>query len=322
MSVFLQAFSMGNAIISVMKDYQIFTDACCDMNQDILDAHAIQVIPMKVILPDGRYFYHYPDFRNFSSASFYSQVRHGLLTKTDMIPPEEFLQIFRPVLQEGKDILYIAFSSGMSKTYENALQAADVLKKEYPLRTIIAVDSLCACGGEGVFALQAALNKEAGMSITENETWLKAHRLNLSHYFTVGEMDTLKRGGRISPTVAFFSGTFNVKPVLVVDNEGKLRLLGQVHGRKESLQRLILLTEETIVSPETQTLYISETDCYDEALLFKEEVQKQIPCRDVIITRIGPVIGTHTGPEHMCLFSWGTGRYPERFSSILKTRNH
>ncbi len=303
-----------------MKDYVLFTDACCDMNQDILDRHDIHVIPMEVILPDGSTFLHYPDFRSYASEDFYQKVREGMKTKTSMISPDVFLKTFRPVLSAGKDVMYISFSSGLSRTYDNACHAVYQLRKEYPARTIIAVDSLCACGGEGVFALQAAVNKEKGMTIQENETWLLAHRMNLSHYFTVGELDTLKRGGRIAPTVAFVSGTFDIKPVLVVDQEGRLRLIGSVRGRKESLQRLIDLTRETIVHPEEQILFISETDCYAEAQQLKEAVKDQIPCKDVIITQIGPVVGTHTGPEHMCLFSWGRGRYPERFRARMEHR--
>lgn len=303
-----------------MKDYVLFTDACCDMNQDILDRHDIHVIPMEVILPDGSTFLHYPDFRSYASEDFYQKVREGMKTKTSMISPDVFLKTFRPVLSAGKDVMYISFSSGLSRTYDNACHAVYQLRKEYPARTIIAVDSLCACGGEGVFVLQAAVNKEKGMTIQENETWLLAHRMNLSHYFTVGELDTLKRGGRIAPTVAFVSGTFDIKPVLVVDQEGRLRLIGSVRGRKESLQRLIDLTRETIVHPEEQILFISETDCYAEAQQLKEAVKDQIPCKDVIITQIGPVVGTHTGPEHMCLFSWGRGRYPERFRARMEHR--
>lgn len=303
-----------------MKDYVLFTDACCDMNQDILDRHDIHVIPMEVILPDGSTFLHYPDFRSYASEDFYQKVREGMKTKTSMISPDVFLKTFRPVLSAGKDVMYISFSSGLSRTYDNACHAVYQLRKEYPARTIIAVDSLCACGGEGVFVLQAAVNKEKGMTIQENETWLLAHRMNLSHYFTVGELDTLKRGGRIAPTVAFVSGTFDIKPVLVVDQEGRLRLIGSVRGRKESLQRLIDLTRETIVHPEEQILFISETDCYAEAQQLKEAVKDQIPCKDVIITQIGPVVGTHTGPEHICLFSWGRGRYPERFRARMEHR--
>lgn len=293
-----------------MSDYQIVTDATCDMNKDILEAHHLEVIPMTVTFDDGRSFLHYPDFRNFSAKAFYDELRAGHLTHSTQIPPQAYLSFFSPMLEAGKDILYICFSSGLSNTYDSSLLAVSQLKEKYPDRRIISIDSLCACGGEGVFAVQAALNKEAGMSLEENAAWLKDNRLKLAHYFTVGDLFFLHKGGRVSAATAIIGSAMSIKPMLYVDDEGKLKMLGTAHGRKASLKKLITMTQQTIVNGQDQILYISHTDCLEDAEALKKMVQETIPCRDVIITTVGPVVGTHTGPSHLCLFSWGTGRRP------------
>ncbi|MCH4207272.1 MAG: DegV family protein [Solobacterium sp.] len=295
-----------------MSDYQVITDATCDMNQDILEAHHIDVIPMLVTFNDGRSFLHYPDFRNFKAKDFYDELRKGNLSHSTQITPATYLEYFSPILEAGKDILYICFSSGMSNTYESSLMAVKQLKEKYPERTIISIDSLCACGGEGVFAVQAALNKEAGMDIETNAKWLNDNKLKLAHYFTVGDLFYLHKGGRVSAATAIVGSALSIKPILIVDEEGKLKMISTAHGKRASLKKLLTMTQQTIVDPENQILYISHTDCLEDAENLKAAVKEAIPCKDVIITTVGPVVGTHTGPTHVCLFSWGTGRRPEK----------
>ncbi len=294
-----------------MADYQIVTDATCDMNTDLLDANQIEVIPMEVAMDDGRVFLHYPDFRNFSAKEFYAELSKGNLSHSTQITPQKYIDFFTPILESGKDVLYVCFSSGLSNTYSSSCLAMMELQETFPERKIYSIDSLCACGGEGVFALQAAYNKQKGMSIDENKQWLEDNRLNLAHYFTVGDLFYLKKGGRVSTTQAIVGSALNIKPILIVDEEGKLPVIDKTHGRKASLKRLVAMTEKTIVNPEEQVLYISHTDCLEEAESLKKLVLEKIPCKDVVITTIGPVVGTHTGPSHICLFSWGTGRKPE-----------
>ncbi|MDD5848768.1 MAG: DegV family protein [Firmicutes bacterium] len=293
-----------------MKDYLIVTDATCDMNQDILEHYHMPVIPMNVVMTDGRSFLHYPDFRNFSAHEFYQALEGGAFASTSQITPAQYLDFFRPLLADGNDILYICFTSGMSNTYNNAVMAADDLHSEFPDRKFVVIDSLCACGGEGVFAVKAAENREAGMGLEENAAWLTENRLKLAHYFTVGTLTYLYRGGRVNAATCKISNVLDIKPMLFVGNTGAIEMLSVVRGRKASLRKLISLTEQTIRNPEEQTLYISCTDCMDEAKQLRQEVMEKIPCKDVIITTVGPVVGTHTGPSHMCLFSWGTGRRP------------
>ncbi len=293
-----------------MSDYQIVTDATCDMNPDILEAHHLDVIPMNVTFNDGRTFLHYPDFRNFKAKDFYDELRKGNLTHSTQITPATYLEYFTPILKAGKDILYVCFSSGLSNTYDSSLMAVQQLKEEFPERKIVSIDSLCACGGEGVFAVKAAMNKEEGMDLEANAKWLEDNKQKLAHYFTVGDLFYLHKGGRVSAATAIVGSALSIKPMLIVDEEGKLVMLGTAHGRKASLRKLVTQTQKTIINSESQILYISHTDCLEDAEAVRKMVQETIPCKDVIITTVGPVVGTHTGPSHVCLFSFGTGRRP------------
>lgn len=294
-----------------MRDYQIITDAACDMNGDILKQHNIDVIPMEVAMDDGTVFRHYPDFREFPAQDFYGELARGNLAHTSQITPVQFAAFFTPYLQAGLDVLYTGLSSGLSATFDNACIAAGQLAEEFPARRVVVVDSLCACGGEGMMAVRAAENRAAGMSLEENAAWIEANRLKLAHYFTVGDLFYLHKGGRVSAAKAVVGSALHIKPMMYVDDEGKLQVPRSVRGRKNSYHKLIEYTRRSILNPEEQTLYISCTDLYEDALQLREQVLKEIPCKDAVITRIGPVIATHTGPQHMCLFSFGSGRLPQ-----------
>ncbi len=294
-----------------MKDYQIITDACCDMEPDLLEKYQIAVIPMEVRMNSGEVFLHYPDFRNYSPTDFYKKISDGVISQTSQITPAQFIDFFTPILDEGKDILYISLSSGLSGTYSSALSSISILKEEYPERLICCVDSLGGSGGQGMITLKAAQNRDSGMGLEENASWLTEHRLEAAYYFTVGSLDTLRRGGRVSAASAMIGTALNIKPILFINDEGKLIVHRKVRGRKPSLKMLLELTLKTIQNSEEQTVFISHANCHSEALEFRELVKESIPCKDVIITRVGPVIGSHTGPDLMCLFSWGKGRIPK-----------
>lgn len=295
-----------------MDQYKIVTDATCDMNQDILEKYDIDVIPMVVTMDDGRQFLHYPDFRNFAVDEFYKELEKGNLAHTSQISPAEYESFFTPYLEKGVDLLYVCFSSGLSSTYDNAVAEAAKLLEKYPGRRLRVVDSLCACGGEGVLAVRAGLNKEAGMSLEENAEWLENNRLRLAHYFTVSDLFYLHKGGRVSKTAAVVGTALQVKPMLYVDDLGKLVVYGPVRGQRRSYQKLLEYTQKSIQHPEEQILYISTSMMVEESRQLREQILKTIPCQDVIITRVGPVVGTHTGPTIVCLFSFGSGRVPQK----------
>lgn len=298
--------------------YQIFTDATCDLPQEIIDKYHLEVLPMPVVCDDGTSFLHYPDFREMSAGDFYAKVRNGMKASTSQVNPQTFIDYFSTALKKGFDVLYIGFSSAMSATFSNSLVAKDQLMQEYPDRKILCVDSLCASAGEGLFVLLGCENQEKGMSIEDNSAFLNDHKLNMTHYFTVGELDTLKRGGRVKASVALIGSALKIKPVMIVDNQGELKLMTSAHGRKASLKKLLEYTLETIEDPANHTIIVAESDCHEEALKVKEMILEKIPCKEVILSKIGPVVGAHAGPETLCIFSYGKARYPEQFQSKFK----
>ena len=295
-----------------MSDYQLITDATCDFSMELLEEHGVKVIPMNILLDDGRTFEHYPDYRNFPAEDFYKEIRGGHTASSSQITPIQYKNYFKPFLESGKDILYICFTSALSKTYESSLLAVRELKEKYPERTVVSFDSKSACSGEGILALHAAMNREAGMSLQDNLKWLEENTLKLSHYFTVGDLSYLKRGGRISAATAVVGNTLNIKPMLRVDEEGKLSMLATAHGRKASVRRLIKLTADTIRESEDKTIYIGHSDCEEEAKALQEAVEKEFPGMKTMLNRVGPVIGAHVGPDMLCILSFGSGRKPEK----------
>lgn len=290
-----------------MAEYQIFTESTCDMNVDILEAHHIEVLPMEVTMDDGKSFLHFPDFRNYAADDFYKKLADGVLAHTSQITPPRFVEAFRPYLEKGLDILYICFSSGLSNTYQSALLARNELQEEFPERKIIVIDSLAASTGEGIIALWAADNQAAGMTLEENAQWIEDHKMEAMHYFTVGDLFFLHKGGRVSAGKAIVGSALNIKPVMFVNTKGKLVAKAKAHGRKASLRKLYDLTQQALIHAEDQTIYVAHTDCHEEAENMATLIRQTISCKDVVITRVGPVIGTHTGPSLMCIFSWGNG---------------
>ena len=183
--------------------------------------------------------------------------------------------------------------------------------ERFPEREIKIIDSLCACTGEGVLAVQSGVNKyELGMDLSSNAAWLEEHKLRIAHFFTVGDLLLLHKGGRVGAATAVVGTMLSIKPMLIVDEAGKLAVTDKVRGRKASIQKLLDMTMETIQSPEEQTVYIGHADCMDDAMYLKKLVEEKLPCKEVVITGIGPVVGTHTGPSHLCLISCGSGRRP------------
>lgn len=294
-----------------MADYQLVTDATCDMDLGILERYHILTLPMEVTMDDGRSFLHYPDFRNFSSKDFYNELRNGNYSKSSQITPQQFIQYFTPVLDSGLDILYVCFSSGLSGTYQSAMLSKGELQEQFPERKIEIINSLCACTGEGLLAVQSGINKyELGMSLDENVKWLEENKMRVAHFFTVGDLFLLHKGGRVSAATAVVGTALNIKPILIVDEEGKLAVNGKVRGRKAAIRKLLDMTLQTIENPEDQTLYIGHGDCMEDALALKAMIEEAVPCKEIVITGIGPVVGTHTGPSFLCLISWGKGRRP------------
>lgn len=290
-----------------MKDYVIVTESTCDLPVHIVNELDIKVIPMNFEL-EGKSYTHYYDARELDIHEFYESLRKGQKSITSLVNTEAFLSFFEPILQSGKDILYIAFSSGLSGTYSASLIAIEELLETYKDSKILAVDTKAASVGEGLMVYTAAMKRREGYSIEELAEWISSNVLNLCHWFTVDDLNHLKRGGRVSALSATLGTALNVKPILHVDNEGHLIPMEKVRGRKKSLFELLDHMVETCTNPEEQVVFIGHGDTVEDAEFLAGLIKEKLNVNKIHISPIGPVIGTHSGPGTIALFFFGTKR--------------
>lgn len=274
--------------------YTLVSDATLDLPLDLIERYAIQVVPMVFNL-DGQEILHYPDERNLTIEEFYDALRHGKTSTTSQINPATYTDFFTPILERGEDILYVAFTSGMSGTYQSAVLAKAMLEEEFPERTIHVVDSLCASAGLGYFMNLAGQKKEAGMSLDELRDWVIANRNRVAHWFTVDDLFHLQRGGRLSFAEAMLGSALKIKPVISVDEEGKLYVENKVRGNKKCEEYMISKINDSMDDTE-RTVFVAHGDCEDRALALKDKLLEKTKAENIRIAKIGPVIGTHTGP--------------------------
>ena len=237
-------------------------------------------------------------------------MRKGSMPTTAQVNPEAAKALMEPYLKEGKDILHIAFSSGLSGSYNSARIAGEELMEKYPDRKIIVLDSLAASLGQGMIVYLAQQQKEEGKSIDEVAQWVKDHRLNVVHAFTVDDLNHLYRGGRVSKTTAVVGGVLNIKPVLHVDNEGKLIPVGKVRGRKKSLLALVDMMDQKLGSykDSCDTIFVSHGDCIEDAQFVIDKIKEKYPIKTVLVNYVGATIGAHSGPGTVALFFLGDER--------------
>lgn len=289
-----------------MRDYVITTDNNADLPDSYYLEHGVGCTYLSYTM-DGKHYSH----ENFMPVDeFYAKMRGGSLPTTAQVNPSEARELFEPYLRDGKDILHIAFSSGLSGTFNSCRIAAEELLEEYPERSIIVVDSLAASLGQGLLVYLAQKKKEAGEDMETVARWCKEHRKNIVHLFTVDDLDHLYRGGRVSKTTAVLGGMLNIKPVLHVDDEGKLIPIGKVRGRKKSLLELVSLMDKKIGSygSSCDTIFISHGDCREEAEFLASRIKEKYQIKTEIINYVGAVIGAHSGPGTMALFFVGDAR--------------
>ncbi|NPV89678.1 MAG: DegV family protein [Firmicutes bacterium] len=288
-----------------MSDFIIFTDAASDLPTELIETHGISVLPMYFEI-DGRSYRHYPDGRELGYSRFYQILRSGIMAKTSLVNSLEYLNYFEPVLKRGLDILYISLSSGLSGTYQSSVIAAKELMERYPERKVYCIDSRCASVGQGMLVYHAALKKYEGLDIDELKDWVVQNRDHLCHWFTVNDLNYLKRGGRLSTSAAIVGTMLSVKPILHVDKDGHLILRGKVRGRRKSLVELAEHMEKFCVRPEKQTIFIGHGDCIDDTGILASIIKQRFALKDVAISYVGPIIGAHTGPEVMVLCFFGS----------------
>lgn len=290
-----------------MKNYVIITESTSDITQELVENLGVIVIPMNFEL-DQKSYNHYPDARELGIHEFYEALKTGSKSVTSLVNTQTFLNYFEPVIKEGNDILYIGFSSGLSGTYNSAVIAREELLEKYPDVNICCIDTKAASAGEGLLVYTAANKKKEGLTLIQLEEWLRNNVLNLCHWFTVDDLFHLKRGGRVSALSAGIGTALNIKPVLHVDDEGHLIPIEKVRGRKKSLMSLLDHMVETCTNPQEQTVFIGHGDSLADAEFLANEIKAKLQVKDVILTPIGPVVGTHSGPGTIALFFFGTKR--------------
>ncbi len=290
-----------------MKNFIITTDTTCDLPAEYIREHEIGMLSLTYTLNETTYSWEQP----LPVKDFYDYMRNGSLPTTSQANPEEAKALFEQIIREqDADILHIAFSSGLSGSYNSSRIAANELLEDYPEHRIIVVDSLCASLGEGLLVHKAVCLKEQGKSLDETAAWLEENKLHLVHNFTVDDLFHLYRGGRVSKTAAFVGTMINLKPILHVDNEGHLIPLAKVRGRKKSLTALVDAMEKQVGAwrDKNDVIFISHGDCEEEAQLVADLIKKRLGYESFLINYVGPTIGAHTGPGVIALFYMGDFR--------------
>lgn len=290
-----------------MKEFIITTDTTSDLPADYVKEHSLGMMSLTYTLDGITYSWENP----LPVKDFYDKMRAGSLPTTSQVNPEEAAEQFEQLLSgRDVDILHIAFSSGLSGSYNSARLAAEEIMEKHPQTRIIVVDSLCASLGEGLLIHKAICMKNAGKSLDETAAWLEENKLHLVHNFTVDDLFHLYRGGRVSKTAAFFGTMINIKPVLHVDDEGHLIPVGKVRGRKKSLLALVDNMEKQIGSwkDKNDMIFISHGDCIDDARFVAEQIEKRMGYTNFLFNDVGPTIGAHTGPGVVALFFMGDVR--------------
>ena len=290
-----------------MNNYILISDSSTDLTPELMKESNVEILPLTFII-DGKPYSNYLDEREMPIKEFYSLLRNGKIVTTGQVNVKNFLDVFENYLKNGLDILYIAFSSGLSGTYNSATIAAAELSQKYPERKIIVVDSLSASMGEGLLVYLAAQKAKRGAGIDEVAKWVEENKLNLCHWFTVDDLMFLKRGGRVSSAAALMGTALGIKPVMHVDNEGHLIPISKVRGRRKSLDALVSKMEESAINPKEQVVFISHGDCIEDAEYLAKQIKSKLKVKDIKINTIGPVIGAHSGPGTMALFFLGSER--------------
>ena len=290
-----------------MRDYIVMTDSCCDLTDQMARELELEVLPLTMHM-DGE---NYPNDlagTAISNQEFYKRLRAGKIATTSAANMGQFQEAMRRVLQSGKDIVCVCFSSALSTTYQSAVIAADDLRPEFPEAEIYVVDSLSASLGQGLLLYLAVQQKRKGLSALELAKWVEDNRLSVCHWFTVDDLNFLKRGGRVSAATAVVGSMLRIKPVLHVDNEGHLINVGKARGRGASLSALVDHMEQTAIDPAEQVVFISHGDCLADAEKVADEVRRRLGVKEVVLNEIGPVIGAHSGPGTVALFFLGSER--------------
>ena len=289
-----------------MRDFVLMTDNMADLPDSYLKENEVEEMSLSYML-DG---ITYSKENSLPYPEFYDKMRKGSMPTTSQVNPEEAKEKFLEVLEKGHDIVHIAFSSGLSGSCNSTRIAAAEIMEEHPEYKVCVVDSLCASLGQGLLVHKAVQLKKQGKGMEEIVDWLENNKLHLCHVFTVDDLNHLYRGGRVSRTAAFLGTLANIKPMLHVDNEGRLIPLSKVRGRKKSINTLVSMMDERIGSyrEENDEIFISHGDCLEDAEYLKKLIEEKFGIQSFLIDYVGPTIGAHSGPGTLALFFMGEKR--------------
>ncbi len=286
-----------------MQNYQIITDSACDLPQAMLAQLNVITTPLHVLFRGQNL----ADSVDEGLKDIYDGLRTGEATSTSAVNPEGWAAVIEPVLAAGQDALVLAFSSGLSTTYQSAVIAANDLLEKYPGRTAQVIDTGCAALGQGLLVWHTCKKRNEGLSLDELAAWCEENKLHLCHWFTVDDLMFLKRGGRVSAATAVVGTMLQIKPVLHVDDAGKLINMEKARGRKASMQALVKKFRELGEGYDNPIVFICHGDCPEEAQMLKEMVERE-GATEVFVGNLGAVIGSHAGPGTLALFFMGKHR--------------
>lgn len=291
-----------------MSDFVIITDSCADLTPELYQELDVQVLPLSFQFKDSdTVYFNHADNRDMEPAAFYGLLRQGKTSATSAVNVSAYTDAIEAAFQQEKDVLVLCFSAALSTTYNSARIAAEDLSEQYPQRKICVVDTLCASAGQGLLVYLAVQHQRRGESLQAVYDWAEAYKHSICHAFTVDDLNTLKRGGRISPTTAVVGSMLHIKPILQVDAEGRLISVGKCRGRTAALNALVEQMADRITDP-SLPVFISHGDCLEEAKVVGELVKQRFGVTDVRYSYVGPVIGSHTGPGVVALFFVGSHR--------------
>ena len=285
-------------------DFQIITDSCCDFPTPMYGQLGLTFVPLTVEFRGNTF----DDKNDDSLKDMYQGLRAGEVAKTSAVNPSRWSQAMEKALAAGKDVLVLAFSSGLSTTYQSAVIAAEELKDAYPDRKIQVIDTLCASMGQGLLVWYACKKRDEGLSLDEVTQWVLDNRPHLCHWFTVDDLMYLKRGGRISAATALVGTMLQIKPLLHVDDEGHLINMTKTRGRKAAIDAMVKKAQELGAGYDNSTMFISHGDCLSDAEYLSRQLKEKCGVKDVVISYVGAVIGSHSGPGTLALFFLGSHR--------------
>lgn len=287
-----------------MRDYVITVNSTVDLPKEWLEERHVPVVPLRYTIDGSTY----TDMEGLSAKEFFAKLREGKMSVTSQVNPEEAVEALEPYVKEGKDILHLGFSSGLSGTLNSMRIAGQMLEEKYPEAKIIVIDTLCACLGEGLLLHKALQIKEQGKTIEETAQWVEENKLHVCHNVTVDDLNHLHRGGRVSKTTAVIGTLVQIKPIIHMDNDGKLQVIGKERGRKKSLNKIVDMAVERSKGWDNDIVMITHGDCLGDAEYVAKLVREKMGVDNILINNIGTVIGSHTGPGVVAVFCMGEKR--------------